>query len=1129
MDKPQLWAITGDWQVDSNPPYDKKVDGRSLRFDDSVARVEELLREAKRRGATHLFFLGDATEHKTANSQERTALSRLFKTADESFDTWAIPGNHDGSLYQLSSSTLEPMGILLPNLKYFDKFTYKHSGNQCFVFLPYLHGISEGEIAQMFTDFFASQVTEGKEYHLFGHYGLKGVASGAANQILDRDVLSFETVQANRFKRIWMGHIHKNQYIKNAAWPGSTITHDFGERLDRKGFILYDPQADLQQFVPLESKHKLIQVDYTQFTDELALDAMDLTEYSGAIVKLTGRVEAGDDAYYPHMQKAVEAVLKDAASVTWAVDRERVFRETRSEVTAAQTFREMVKLYITENAVKLKISDPDASIAKAWELLDENATLKTAYSEVHFESIRYIDFLTFKDETLKLDDGIHLISALNGSGKSNSLGGIYFAINGESMTGVNYASLIRQGADKGQVILNWRSGSDKYELARTLTMSKTGTATQKVSLKCNGADIKDGGNKDAQAKAEALVGMDELAFRNTTFFVQDDPKAIIEASAADRKAVILSVMKMSVLGEVFAALGKVIAIENRKLEDIKLKRETLAAIAFEASKEDLEKEAYAVTGKIADLTEVIHARTRAAQDVNGRITLMQTTVFNSQTLLSEKLDIMARPAAYQALWEANDKKLLKNLQDLRDKRDKSKVDSAAWAKERGEIEASLPGIKAEIARLAGERAKPAKTVEALNAEIDTLKDSVSSDKSTITHLAEKAIELRSFENQEICPTCKQGVKDLHLSNVEKLQEVEGKLGAARKRVAENEFALKALYARRQEANDLSVTLMEQLGQAESSLPRAESRITSLGEMLAREEGIFVEIVASGKAAKASYDEEKESAEKAIVTAAAEAGKAKIEYDALVKTIADLKSVKEGLEASKASDEAQAAKHTNDQGGLRIRLAVIAEQIKQIDSVAREKGQVEVAWEKASKDLQVVEPLRRVFSPDGLQAAVLESMRPELEHRINFYLNKLRVTKFRVLIELQAETKSTGNIKEVFDFLVDNGAAPMLDVRSYSGGERKMIAIAIHLALADIAFERSGVRFPFFVLDEVYDGLDHEKRQALTSVIFGLPADMILVVCHIADVADAYDDIIEGTWSLETGTKFRPKAIPGRAK
>lgn len=1130
----ELWAITGDWQVDSNPPFDTKKDGRSIRFEDCVAQVERALIIAKERKANRFFFLGDATEHKNANNLERTMLAHHFKYASSVFEeNDGIPGNHDGSLYKLSSSTLEPVGVLLPNFKYHDRFTWRDLGKErCGVFLPYLHGVSEADIAQLFKNFFGSVLSKDfKEFFLFGHYGVKGVTSGATNMVLEKDMLSLETIQAHRFKRIFMGHIHKAQTIKNAHWPGSTYSHDFGERHDVKGFILYDPDKDKVEFVELKPKHPLRQFDFL-----LWLDGQDSISHlaKDAIIKLTGTVPAEMETTFPTIQRKVEAELTAAGAlgVYWEVERIRIAREKRSDVNTTQSFREMLQTYLKENQGKLNIEDAqfDGVLEKAWSLLESQPAFKAQFAHVQLVSVHFKDFLTFVDEKLPLTSGIHLISAENGTGKSNGLGGIYFAITGEAMTDVNLSALIRQGADKGEVTLAFRSGGDYYEIRRVISLNKSrGNATQKVHLTRNGEDIKDGGNQAAQDQTAALIGMDALAFRNTVFFVQDDPGNIIVLDGRGRKAAVMAILKMDIIGAAWELSGKLYQAENRKLEDLNVRRQTLAAISFEASAEQMEAELTSKQGSLASLRSQQASAQKQASDASASLRDLNDKRLGLSNRLAQNSDITARPNVLRLTWDSRKADFEKRLQDLRDKRDASDRSVAAWEKEIEEKKTAGAQAQSEGTRLDLERAVPKQKADECSLALDNMQEEVHKLKADLHTALNKLAELNSFNGSDTCPTCQQSVKHIHLSNEEQRTALSARIEEIRKQINEKEGLVSAKRTERQGFFDAAEVLWDKVNECTSVFMRSQADANALRQSVEREAQLRVETVSNGKTLRAEFDRAIADFDQQLAQAEKDASAASDEFRTISEAMATATGEIMQAEKTKTAAETNARSLGEQQGPVQVRIGVLESQLNQLATITSEKAAVEEQWAKASTELVLLEPLRKVFSPEGIQAAILDSVRPDLERRINSYLTRLNISKFRILLDTQATSESTGKVKETFDFLIDSVTrpqdSPMLDVRSYSGGEKQLMEVAIHMALSDVAFDRSGVRFPFFALDEVYDGLSYQNRRSLTKLIFELQADLILVVCHIEDVASEYDSIIEGSFSLEGGTKFNPKAIP----
>ncbi|GJP80515.1 hypothetical protein CLOP_g10722 [Closterium sp. NIES-67] len=67
------------------------------------------------------------------------------------------------------------------------------------------------------------------------------------------------------------------------------------------------------------------------------------------------------------------------------------------------------------------------------------------------------------------------------------------------------------------------------------------------------------------------------------------------------------------------------------------------------------------------------------------------------------------------------------------------------------------------------------------------------------------------------------------------------------------------------------------------------------------------------------------------------------------------------------------------------------------------------------------------------------------------------------------------------------------LRQLSGGERRRVALALALAFAEVAAERSGVRWDLLVLDEVFQHLDDQGVAAVAAVLRSLPQRTVVVV------------------------------------
>jgi exonuclease SbcC len=87
---------------------------------------------------------------------------------------------------------------------------------------------------------------------------------------------------------------------------------------------------------------------------------------------------------------------------------------------------------------------------------------------------------------------------------------------------------------------------------------------------------------------------------------------------------------------------------------------------------------------------------------------------------------------------------------------------------------------------------------------------------------------------------------------------------------------------------------------------------------------------------------------------------------------------------------------------------------------------------------------------------------------------------------------------------------------FSGGEAFRIDFALRIALSKLLARRAGAPLPTLIIDEGFGSQDSSGRERLVEAINSIQDDFekILVITHIEDLKDAFDERIEVTKGAE---------------
>ena len=247
--------------------------------------------------------------------------------------------------------------------------------------------------------------------------------------------------------------------------------------------------------------------------------------------------------------------------------------------------------------------------------------------------LRYMElrnYRKFRDCRIEFPDGVVAIVGNNGTGKTTILEAVTWALFGNvsSVVRDNKEGVVSFGASPGDetsVVLEFDLGEDSYRLARNMKVKSLKTD---ASLEVNGKLLATGDTEVTKAIVTKL-GMDHQAFFVSVFTKQKDLNALANLGAADRKKLVLRMLRVDSLDKVITAIGA--DANNAKKE-----AEGVSASLRDADGQD----------KIRSLKE----EERTAADSLKRI------VDGRSTLLSDRNAAIEKSQMTKGLWEAQEER-----------------------------------------------------------------------------------------------------------------------------------------------------------------------------------------------------------------------------------------------------------------------------------------------------------------------------------------------------------------------------------------------------------------------------------------------------------------------------------------
>ena len=223
-----------------------------------------------------------------------------------------------------------------------------------------------------------------------------------------------------------------------------------------------------------------------------------------------------------------------------------------------------------------------------------------------------------------------------------------------------------------------------------------------------------------------------------------------------------------------------------------------------------------------------------------------------------------------------------------------------------------------------------------------------------------------------------------------------------------------------------------------------------------------------------------------------------------------------LEDSLSSAQQTHNELTRREAQGRQKLGEIQANLERFSSLELSRGEKKAERENVSREEKIYEELAAAFGKKGIQALIIDTALPEIEEEANRLLARMTDNRMSVKIETQRayKTKKEESV-ETLDINISDELG-MRRYEMYSGGEAFRIDFALRIALSKLLARRAGAPLPTLIIDEGFGSQDSSGRERLVEAINSIQDDFekILVITHIEDLKDAFDERIEVTKGTE---------------
>ena len=166
---------------------------------------------------------------------------------------------------------------------------------------------------------------------------------------------------------------------------------------------------------------------------------------------------------------------------------------------------------------------------------------------LHVENIR-----SYKKLDLAFEDGVTVISGVNGSGKSSLLEACFMGLFGSKILSKDFvlADMIFKGAENAKLVLDFEHLGRDYRIEQGFRYSQKSenASNSKCVLYADGESVIDQATRTYEEVC-ALLNMDEEAYRNCAYIRQGEIDVLINAKPKDRQRMIDDLLQLGKLEE----------------------------------------------------------------------------------------------------------------------------------------------------------------------------------------------------------------------------------------------------------------------------------------------------------------------------------------------------------------------------------------------------------------------------------------------------------------------------------------------------------------------------------------------------------------------------------------------------
>lgn len=542
---------------------------------------------------------------------------------------------------------------------------------------------------------------------LMAHYTVPGCNMESGQTMLltqFEPIIPQEALLAADYDLVALGHIHRPQQILSQNWyySGAINALNFNDEGQERGFWIHrKPETGVweHEFHSTPAR-EFITFDFTD-TDVTAINlghidevAFNFWRYNGAvkdkIVRIHYTCSAEKDKAFKLNRAALEkTLLDDGAFMLWEILPDKIEESTnKKELEGATDPEENLIRYLEEKQLTPEKIQELVMLARPI-IAEAEANMPTAANTGTFEPVEIAvkNYRNYKDETFSFEDiTFCTINGQNGAGKSSLFMDAIIDCLYEDPREGELTGWIRNDEDarSGSIMFTFRIGEKTYRVTRTRARSGKGTLNISQLVSGEWLDCSKERYNDTQQEILNIIGMDSFTFKSCALIMQDQYGLFLQAKPEARIEVLGTLLGLGVYQimekaahereqehssksreinqEIEIHNGTITALGNPddKLEACRNELEDCEnSLRLKTAERDKYKLIFANQQSAAERREKLLAAVNALRDkktvTEQNISIQQSVIDSSQTILDGRAEIEAKVAEYNSLLDTERK------------------------------------------------------------------------------------------------------------------------------------------------------------------------------------------------------------------------------------------------------------------------------------------------------------------------------------------------------------------------------------------------------------------------------------------------------------------------------------------